>query len=50
MPPLPRLPIFSEETWRVLRCDFSYMIGPDMFREFVNPELALPCLHARPIR
>jgi len=26
-----------------LQCDFSYMIGPDMFAEFVAPDLAKQC-------
>jgi len=35
--------IFSEEPYYMLQCDFSYMIGPDMFDEFVKPELAETC-------
>jgi len=31
--------IFSESPHYVLQCDFCYMIGPDMFDEFVKPEL-----------
>jgi 5-methyltetrahydrofolate--homocysteine methyltransferase len=27
----------------MLQCDFCYMIGPDMFDEFVKPELAASC-------
>lgn len=36
-------PIFSEEPYYMLQCDFCYMIGPDMFDEFVKPELAASC-------
>ena len=36
-------PIFSEEPYYILQCDFCYMIGPDMFDEFVKPELAATC-------
>lgn len=36
-------PIFSEDPYYMLQCDFSYMIGPDMFDEFVKPELAASC-------
>jgi hypothetical protein len=35
--------IFSEEPYYMLQCDFCYMIGPDMFDEFVKPELAATC-------
>lgn len=35
--------IFSEEPYFMLQCDFCYMIGPDMFDEFVRPELAASC-------
>ncbi len=31
--------IFSEVPSYILQCDFCYMLGPDMFREFVLPEL-----------
>jgi 5-methyltetrahydrofolate--homocysteine methyltransferase len=31
--------VFSEAPYYVLQCDFSYMLGPDMFDEFVKPEL-----------
>ena len=31
--------IFSEAPHYMLQCDFCYMIGPDMFAEFVQPEL-----------
>jgi 5-methyltetrahydrofolate--homocysteine methyltransferase len=33
--------IFSDLPSYILQCDFSYMLGPDMFREFVLPELKL---------
>ena len=36
-------PVFSETPYYILQCDFSYMIGPDMFDEFVKPELAKTC-------
>jgi len=36
-------PIFSVEPYYMLQCDFCYMIGPDMFDEFVKPELAQSC-------
>lgn len=35
--------IFSEPSYYMLQCDFCYMIGPDMFDEFVKPELAASC-------
>ncbi len=35
--------IYSEEPSYMLQCDFSYMIGPEMFDEFVNPELVASC-------
>lgn len=35
--------IFSETPYYMLQCDFSYMIGPAMFDEFVKPELAASC-------
>jgi len=35
--------IFSKETHYMLQCDFCYMIGPDMFDEFVKPELRECC-------
>jgi hypothetical protein len=31
--------LLSEESHYMLQCDFCYMIGPDMFDEFVKPEL-----------
>jgi hypothetical protein len=30
---------FCPETYYMLQCDFCYMIGPDMFDEFIRPEL-----------
>lgn len=33
-------PIFSSEPYYMTQCDFSYMIGPEMFDEFVLPELS----------
>ena len=36
-------PIYSAEPYYMLQCDFCYMIGPDMFDEFVKPELAACC-------
>jgi len=38
-------PIFSEETYYMLQCDFCYMISPQMFDEFVKPELVASCKH-----
>ncbi len=35
--------VFSVEPGYMLQCDFAYMIGPDMFQEFVKPELARAC-------
>ncbi|MCK5739520.1 hypothetical protein KAH55_10075, partial [bacterium] len=32
-------PMYSEIPYYMLQCDFSYMISPDMFEEFVKPEL-----------
>jgi len=36
-------PIFSESPSYMLQCDFCYMIGPEMFDEFVKPELEASC-------
>ncbi|MCX7591280.1 MAG: hypothetical protein N2255_06585 [Kiritimatiellae bacterium] len=36
-------PIFSATPYYMLQCDFSYMIGPEMFEEFVKPELQASC-------
>ena len=35
--------IYSDKASYVLQCDFSYMIGPAMFDEFVKPELVATC-------
>ncbi len=35
--------IYSEAPYYMLQCDFCYMIGPEMFDEFVKPELAASC-------
>ncbi len=35
--------IFSQEPYYMLQCDFAYMISPQMFDEFVKPELAASC-------
>jgi hypothetical protein len=35
--------IFSEAPYYMLQCDFCYMIGPEMFDEFVKPELVASC-------
>ena len=35
--------IYSQQTSYMLQCDFCYMIGPEMFDEFVKPELAACC-------
>jgi 5-methyltetrahydrofolate--homocysteine methyltransferase len=35
--------IFSEKPNYMLQCDFSYMIGPEMFDEFARPELEASC-------
>lgn len=35
--------IYSDEPSYVLQSDFSYMIGPDMFKEFIKPELEATC-------
>lgn len=36
-------PVFSESPYYILQCDFCYMIGPEMFDEFVKPELTKSC-------
>lgn len=36
-------PIFSEQPYYMLQCDFCYMIGPEMFAKFVLPELRASC-------
>ena len=35
--------IYSETPTYMLQCDFSYMISPKMFRQFVLPELTATC-------
>lgn len=35
--------ILSPDPYYMLQCDFAYMIGPDMFDEFVKPELEAAC-------
>lgn len=35
--------ILSQEPYYMLQCDFAYMISPEMFDEFVKPELAASC-------
>jgi hypothetical protein len=35
--------LLSRESYYMLQCDFAYMIGPDMFDEFVLPELTASC-------
>ncbi|MEK6795823.1 MAG: hypothetical protein AABZ39_13660 [Spirochaetota bacterium] len=37
--------MFSKGTTYMLQCDFSYMISPAMFEEFVLPELHALCPH-----
>lgn len=35
--------IYSSTPTYILQCDFCYMISPDMFEEFVKPELQVTC-------
>lgn len=35
--------IYSDKPSYILQCDFSYMISPEMFAQFVRPELAATC-------
>ena len=35
--------IYSEQPGYMLQCDFAYMIGPQMFEQFVLPELRASC-------
>ncbi|HCY86971.1 MAG TPA: hypothetical protein DHV36_17705 [Desulfobacteraceae bacterium] len=37
--------VFCEGTFESVRCDFSLMLSPDMFREFVIPEITQVCNH-----
>ncbi|MFQ3549744.1 MAG: hypothetical protein SNJ70_08345 [Armatimonadota bacterium] len=36
-------PIYSSTPYYMLQCDFCYMISPEMFDEFVKPELTASC-------
>lgn len=36
-------PLLSQKSFYMLQCDFAYMIGPDMFSDFVLPELTESC-------
>ena len=36
-------PMYSDEPYYMLQCDFCAMIGPAMFERFVRPELAAAC-------
>lgn len=36
-------PILSKEPYYMIQCDFAYMIGPEMFDEFVKPEIVMTC-------
>jgi len=35
--------LFSDKPYYMFQCDFSYMIGPEMFDRFVRPEIAACC-------
>lgn len=35
--------IFCEKPYAIFQCDFSYMIGPNQFKDFALEELALDC-------
>ncbi|MEI7833908.1 MAG: hypothetical protein WCJ56_12025 [bacterium] len=35
--------IFSADPYYMLQCDFAYMLSPEMFDEFVRPELNASC-------
>lgn len=39
------LGLWCEETWYPIQCDFSAMISPKMFEEFVLPDLEYQCQH-----
>jgi len=41
----PWAPIWSPGRTYMLQSDFCYMIGPDMFRQFVLPDLEACCAH-----
>ncbi len=34
-------PIYSQQSYYILQSDFCYMLSPDMFEEFIKPELSL---------
>lgn len=36
-------PLYSETPYYMLQCDFSYMIGEEMFERFAKPELVASC-------
>jgi 5-methyltetrahydrofolate--homocysteine methyltransferase len=36
-------PLLSQRSYYMLQCDFAYLIGPDMFEQFVLPELTASC-------
>lgn len=36
-------PIYCDQPWYMLQCDFAYMISPQMFAQFVRPELQATC-------
>ena len=36
-------PLYSETPYYMLQCDFSFMIGPEMFQQFCLPELQASC-------
>lgn len=37
------MPLLSPKPFYMLQCDFAYMISPEMFDEFVRPELVASC-------
>ncbi len=36
-------PIFSMHPYYMLQCDFCYMLSPDLFQQYVEPELRASC-------
>jgi hypothetical protein len=36
-------PLYSEQPYYMLQCDFAFMIGGDMFEQFAKPELVATC-------
>jgi hypothetical protein len=36
-------PLYSEEPYYMLQCDFAFMIGPEAFDRFAKPELEATC-------